>query len=76
MSLRANLLCLLAYCDHGNHRKYFNKERLSFLENVLRLRAHNWQDVVSRQPLETIEQLGKQAIEFTISIIEEYNYGK
>ena len=76
LSLRANLLCLLAYCDHGNHRKYFNKERLSFLEDVLRLRAHNWQDLVSRQPFETIEQLGKQAIEFTISIIEEYNYGK
>lgn len=71
-SLRASLVCLLAFGE--KHRGFFTPERLQYLEQVLRLRTHNWREGVSRQPFSEIASLGEQTISFAVAIIKEYRY--
>ena len=71
-SLRASLVCLMAFCE--KHRAFFTPERLLYLEQVLRLRTHDWQGNVLKKDFTEIEKLGEQTISFTIAIIKEYRY--
>lgn len=71
-SLRASLLCLMAFCE--KHKAFFNSNRLQYLEEILHLRKHNWQECVQSQPFGEIEKLGEQTIAFATAIIEEYHY--
>ena len=71
-SLRASLVCLLAFGE--NHRTFFTPERLQYLEQVLRLRTHNWREGVSRLAFSEIASLGEQTISFAVAIIKEYHY--
>ena len=71
-SFRASLLCLMAFCE--KHKGFFNADRLQYLECVLHLRTHNWQECVQSKPFSEIEKIGEQTIAFTTAIIEEYHY--
>ena len=70
LSLRANILCLMAVLPHAED--FFTQKRIAFLARIMSMRTHNWQETVALISHEEILSLQDSVIEFVNILLKEY----